>query len=157
MLTASRFCHRSGPYAAHLSLCALLTATPVASACAAEDATAQPVTDLASSLGQMLFGLAVVIAALIACLWLIKRLSAAQGASGALKILGSTAVGPRERVVLVEVGPQVLVLGVAPGNVRTLHIMDASQLPTSTAPAAGTRNDFAGWLRKSLERRNDAS
>lgn len=125
----------------------------------AADPVPSPATDLAGSLGQMLFGLVVVIALLVACLWAIKRLSQPRNAAGVLKVLGATAVGPRERVVLVETGPKVLVLGVAPGSVRTLHILEASDFPTDaatndTGTVAG--GDFAGWFRKALERRHGA-
>jgi hypothetical protein len=37
----------------------------------------------------MLFGLAVVIALLFACLWLIRRLSAPRGGGAAIKVLGA--------------------------------------------------------------------
>ena len=128
-------------------------------ALAAEPEPAGPVSDLAGSLGQMVFGLTVVIALLVACLWVIKRLSSPRGAAGMLKVLGATAVGPRERVVLVEAGPKVLVLGVAPGSVRTLHVMDRSELPAARDDAATSAptGDFAAWLKKSLDRRHDAS
>lgn len=140
-----------------LNLPLVLAAPAVANAA---DPATSPLPDLAGSLGQMLFGLVIVIALLLACLWLIKRLAAPRNAAGTVKVLGATAVGPRERVVLIEVGPRVLVLGVAPGNVRTLHVMDASDFPTSgnvpETVTAGT-NDFSAWLKKSLERRHDAS
>ncbi|QDF99790.1 flagellar biosynthetic protein FliO [Azoarcus sp. DD4] len=108
----------------------------------------------------MLFGLAVVIALLLGCLWLLKRLAAPRGAASALKVLGAAPVGPRERVVLVEVGSEVLVLGVAPGNVRTLHIIPAASLPADAAaggaPSILAGKDFSAWLKHSLERRKDA-
>ena len=138
----------------------LLLALAAPAIVGAADPAAPPLPDLAGSLGQMLFGLVIVIALLLACLWLIKRLAAPRNAAGTVKVLGATAVGPRERVVLVEVGPRVLVLGVAPGNVRTLHVMDASDFPASGNPpetVATGANDFSAWLKKSLERRHDAS
>ena len=133
---------------------ALQGADPAAPAAAATIAAAP---DFAAGLGQMAFGLAVVIALLFACLWAIKRLSAPRGsAAGAIKVLGAVAVGPRERVVLVELGDKVLVLGVAPGQVRTLHVMGAEELPTSASsagPASGMK-DFPAWLRQAMERRH---
>lgn len=114
--------------------------------------------DFAGSLGQTLFGLAIVIGLLLASLWLLKRLSAPRGAAAGLKVLGAVAVGPRERVVLVEIAGQVLVLGVTASNVRTLHAVAAAEfadaaLANPPAPASG---DFPGWLRRAMERRNDA-
>ena len=47
------------------------------------------------------------------------------GGSDALKIEASVAVGTRERVVMVRAADTYLVLGVAPGQVRTLHVLDS--------------------------------
>ena len=113
--------------------------------------------ELGASLLQMSFGLAVVVGLLFACLWLLRRLSAPRGGGAAVKALGAAAVGPRERVVLVELGEQVLVLGVAPGSVTRLHDMKRSELPLS-ADAAGIAapagKAFAAWLKQATERRN---
>jgi flagellar protein FliO/FliZ len=53
----------------------------------------------------------------------------ARGGGAAIKVLGAAAVGPRERVVLVEIGEDVLVLGVAPGSVARLHELKRADLP----------------------------
>ena len=113
----------------------------------------------AGSLAQMLLGLGIVIALLLLTLWLIKRLSVPRGGASGLKVLGAAAVGPRERVVLIEIADTVLVLGVTTSNVRTLHTFEADQLPCTetgnslSAPRMPTGNEFAVWLKKSLERR----
>jgi flagellar protein FliO/FliZ len=109
---------------------------------------------LAAGAIQMVLGLALVLALLIGSLWLLRRLSAGGGAgSGLLRVIGGVAVGPRERVVLVEVGETWLVLGVAPGQVSTLH-----QLPRAETPAAAASTvpagSFRGWLDSALEHRH---
>lgn len=110
--------------------------------------------EVAASLGQMLLGLAVVIGLLLGTLWLLKRVAAPRGGAGALKVLGAAPVGPRERVVLVEIAGKVLVLGVAPGRVNTLHALDATDLP-ATAPGSGPPGGaFQAQLRKMLEGRS---
>ena len=38
-------------------------------------------------------------------------------------MIGGVALGPKERLVLVEIGETWLVLGVAPGQVNTLHTL----------------------------------
>ncbi|QID19737.1 flagellar biosynthetic protein FliO [Nitrogeniibacter mangrovi] len=103
----------------------------------------------------MLLGLLVVVAVLVACLWLLKRISAPRGGARGLRVLGATPVGQRERVVLVEVADKVLVLGVAPGRVNTLHTLDPSQLPGLQAPAGPTpeTGGFAGRLKQMMEAR----
>ncbi len=131
----------------------LLRALPglAAAVFAAPGLAQSPSADLGGSLMQMLAGLAVVIVLLFASLWLLKRLSAPRGPAGdLLKVVSATAVGPRERVVIVELGDTWLVLGVAPGRVSTLH--ELPRIAGVAAPAAG--GDFPDWLKKVLERRH---
>lgn len=133
-----------------LLLALLLAASPPLAA-----ADAPP--DVAGSIGQMVFGLAVVIGLLLAGLWLIKRLSLARGAMTGLKVLGAVPVGPRERVVLVEIAGKVLVLGVTSANVNTLHTLSAEEAAGFVGPEPGkAAGDFPGWLKRAMERRNDA-
>ncbi|EQD42713.1 Flagellar biosynthesis protein, FliO, partial [mine drainage metagenome] len=42
---------------------------------------------------------------------------------GALEILASMPLGAKERAVLVKVGDAQILLGVAPGQVNTLHVL----------------------------------
>ena len=110
--------------------------------------------DAGSGLLQVLAGLAVVIAALLASLWLLKRLSVPRGSgAGALHVVAGAAVGPRERVVLVEVQETWLLLGVAPGRVSALYSMPKGRLPA--AASAPEDSDFAGRLQRLMARRHD--
>lgn len=43
---------------------------------------------------------------------------------GLIQVLGSAKVGSREKIVLLRAGEQHLLIGVASGNVRTLHVFD---------------------------------
>ena len=57
--------------------------------------------------------------------WLMRRMGSMGGlTSSNLKVLGGVSVGQRERVVLVQAGDTQLLVGVAPGSVRALHVMD---------------------------------
>lgn len=138
------------------TLAPLVASSSLAQTAAAPAASVAGATmpELGASLLQMLFGLAVVIAALLACLWLLRRVSTPRGGQH-LNVLSATSVGPRERVVLVEVGSRVLVLGVAPGRVSKLHELARDELPTTTPAAASTPGKgFANWLQQATERRN---
>lgn len=132
---------------------ALLPLTIAATPASAAEAAA---TDFATGLAQMLFGLAVVVALLLACLWAIKRLTAPRGGAGALRVLGAVPVGPRERVVLVGLGGRILVLGVAPGSVNTLHVLDAEDLPMpqTDGQVQAAMKDFPAWLKQAMERKH---
>jgi len=69
-------------------------------------------------------------------------------AGGNLRCIESIAVGMKERVVLVQAGEKQMLLGVAPGNVRTLHVFDqplvAAAQPT-TSPATAFRSVLSQW------------
>ena len=119
----------------------------------AQAQSAPPGQDLGSSVLHLIAALAVVLALLFASLWLLKRLSAPRGsAAGFLRVVAGTAVGARERVVVVEVGTTWLVLGVAPGRVSALAEMPRAPLPAEDAPSQP--KDFAGRLRALLDRRD---
>lgn len=76
------------------------------------------------SLLQITFSLLLVLAVIVAVAWLLKRMNIAQqGTGNLLSVVGSIAVGQRERVVVVEVNDTWLVVGVGPGQIRTLHTL----------------------------------
>jgi flagellar protein FliO/FliZ len=107
---------------------------------------------------QVLFGLAIVLGTVAATAWLLKRLAPGQvSAGGAIKLIGGIAVGPKERVVVVEVGETWLVVGVAPGQVTALHNMPRiANLPENNA-LAGADQRFPVWLKDVMNRRNAVS
>lgn len=74
---------------------------------------------------QMLISLVAVVGLIFACAWVFKRMPlSGAGKSSLLQVKASLAVGARERVVLLQAGDQHLVLGVAPGRVQTLHVLE---------------------------------
>lgn len=119
----------------------LLEAVP---ACAAE-ATAGPVLGVA----QLVLGLALVLGLIVLASWLLRRYGAGASASGSLvRVVTAASVGPRERVVLVEIQDTWLVLGVAPGRVSTLHQLPRQQFTQTDAQPQG----FARWLAQARRR-----
>ena len=124
---------------------------------AAPAAAAQaPVTSAPGSAGsllQVVFGLLVVLGLLAGALWFLKRLGGGRFAPGSVvKIVGGVSVGNRERVMVVEVADQWIVIGVAPGQVNTLASMPRQEQPAAQA-AAGAPN-FSAWLKQTIEKRN---
>ena len=92
----------------------------------------------AGNLMQLSLGLLVVLAAIVGSAWLLRRYGHMQsGVDGALRVIGGLSMGPRERVVLVQVGKRQLLLGVAPGRIQTLHVLDEPVAePGPQAPSA---------------------
>jgi len=88
--------------------------------------------------------------------WLLRRFTSGHGpAGGALKIIGGVAVGPKERVVLVELRDTWLVLGVAPGRVNMLHSLPKSESGGDPIPAEGNARarHFSEWLNRAMKGR----
>jgi flagellar protein FliO/FliZ len=77
--------------------------------------------DTAGSLLTVLVSLALILGGFVAVAWLARRYLPGMASQGAVKVVGTTSVGPRERVVVVEVDDTWLTLGVGGGNVRLLH------------------------------------
>lgn len=93
---------------------------------------------------QMLFGLLLVLGVIFGMAWLVRRMGSFQQVShGALKILGGLSVGQRERIVLVQVGDKQILIGLAPGQIRTLHVLDKevslSQVSNETSSSFAER------------------
>ncbi len=98
------------------------------------------------SLIQLTLGMAAVLAVIVGVAWLMKRSGRFQmGAGGGLRVLGGLSMGTRERVVLLQVGDTQLLVGVAPGRVQTLHVLD-TPLATGQAETPAVAAGFAGQL-----------
>jgi len=105
-----------------------------------------PVAVNSSSIAQIIFSLLLVLAAIVAVAWLLKRMNLAQqGTGNLLKVVGSVAIGQRERVVLVEIDDTWLVVGVGPGQIRTLHTLDKTTMADKATPTMPD-NKFAKML-----------
>ena len=141
----------SGAAASIVRRCALAAAAFGAKTAAAQAAPAAE-APLTGSLLQTTLGLVLVLALIAGAAWLAKRFApgVARGALP-LPVVASQAVGQRERVVVVEVGDQWLVLGVAPGHVSALASIPRGQLaPPSSSPLA---DSFAASLARALGKR----
>lgn len=89
-------------------------------------------SDVTANLIQTSLGLIVILALIAGAAWLVKRFGNFKvGAQGRMRIVGGLSVGTRERVVLLEIGDQQLLVGVAPGRIQTLHVLD-ERLPNES-------------------------
>jgi flagellar protein FliO/FliZ len=102
------------------------------------------------SLTQVTGALLLVVIGILAVVWVLRRLSRLpSGGSGGLRVVGGLALGTRERILLVEVGETQLLVGVTPGQLKTLHVLDKPLI----APGAtvGSPLSFAQRLGKALQ------
>ena len=104
---------------------------------------------------QALLALLLIVAVLLGTAWLARKVSGGRMfGQGGMKVIGGIALGPRERLVLVEVGETWLVIGIVPGQIRTLHhLPKGAPLPEDLA--AAPTPSFSTWLQSVSERRNN--
>ncbi|MGX2041278.1 flagellar biosynthetic protein FliO [Methylocaldum sp. MU1018] len=127
----------------------LTTMSPVLQA---ETVSALPSADMAKSLA----GLLAVLAVIFALAWLLRRFgSFSRLAPGSFRVLAAVSLGSRERVVLLQAGGKQLVLGVAPGRVETLCVLEDSEIipVEGGAPAAEAGASFVERLQELTGRR----
>lgn len=99
---------------------------------------------------QMFLGLLLVLGIIFGMAWLIRRMGSFQQMShGALRVLGGLSVGQRERIVLIQVGEQQLLIGLAPGHIRTLHVLEQPVTINQAKGEAG--GGFAERLQAALQ------
>ncbi len=115
-----------------------------------------PTTAVSSgNMVQITLSLLLVIAAIVLVAWLLKRMNIAQqGAGTHLKIISGVAIGQRERIVVIEVEDTWLVVGVGPGQIRTLHTLQKPAGEETTQPSTPPSIPFSAWLKRVIEKRN---
>jgi len=79
---------------------------------------------LGGQLAQMVFGLLLVVGLIFFLAWLLRRMQGAAPKGGqVIEIVGSRALGPRDRLLLVQVGKEQILIGHTPGSIEALHVM----------------------------------
>lgn len=108
------------------------------------------------SLAQVAASLALVLALVFVLAWVLRRMRTGRRAGGpGIDVLADLPLGPKERAVLIQVERVRLLVGVAAGQVRTLHVLPEAEPVGSNTDAVMARPlaaspSFAELLRRSL-------
>lgn len=79
---------------------------------------------LGGQLAQMVFGLLLVVGLIFFLAWLLRRMQSTVVKGGqVIEIVGSRAIGPRDRLLLVQVGKEQILIGHTPGSIEALHVL----------------------------------
>lgn len=106
--------------------------------------------DQGSYMLQVLLGLIFVLGVIFAAAWLMRRVGQGPFTAGnQMKILAALPMGTRERVVLLDVGGQQLLLGITATTINTLHTFDE---PVISATEKTPATDFASKIREVMAR-----
>ncbi|WP_017902267.1 flagellar biosynthetic protein FliO [Pseudomonas asplenii] len=111
-----------------------LAAEPAATAAAAPTVGG----GMAGQLAQLVLGLLLVLVVIFALAWMVRRVQQAgpAGKAQVIELIGSRALGPRDRLVLVQVGKEQILLGLTPGTITPLHVLKEPVQVSNGEPAA---------------------
>ncbi|MFQ6572791.1 flagellar biosynthetic protein FliO [Pseudomonas sp. UM16] len=88
-------------------------------------------------LTQLVLGLLLVLGLIFLLAWLLRRVqNAAPGGGQVIEILGSRTLGPRDRLLLIQVGKEQILIGHSPGSIEALHVLaEPVDVPVSARQA----------------------
>jgi len=129
---------------------------PAAAPAAAIDPALAPTAT--GSLLTTVFSLILVLGLLVGLAWLLKRFGPKTITGGAnVKLVGALSVGARERILVVEVGEQWIVVGASPGRMNALATLPRQEGAAGLDAQAGAAlpgANFAEWFKQTIEKRN---
>lgn len=111
----------------------------------------QSVTQPSDYFGQIMLSLVLVLLIIFFSAWLLRRYGRAPGvANGSLKVVGALSVGQRERIMLLQVGKEQILVGVTTSKISTLHRLQ-EPVETTAKPEA-VKGAFAQRLQEALSK-----
>ena len=63
------------------------------------------------------------LALVASCAWVLRRFRGGQLQGGLIQIVSGLSLGPKERVVLLRVGDEEVLVGLTPAGINPLHVM----------------------------------
>ncbi|TLX59374.1 flagellar biosynthetic protein FliO [Stutzerimonas nosocomialis] len=135
-----------------LGLFASLASLATLPAFAAEPAATMSSASMGSQVTKLLLGLLLVIGLIFLLAWLLRRVQQLnpRGAH-VIKLISTQALGPRDRLVLVQVGGEQVLLGISAGRITPLHVLKE---PVHLPDAEPANPEFAQRLMELLGRDN---
>jgi flagellar protein FliO/FliZ len=115
----------------------LLTPTQILAQQAIEKSIAvDPISS--SYLIKLTVGLLVVVGLVFLLAWLVKKMQLVQSSNnGLIKIVSAISVGQRERIALIQVGEEQLLIGLTPGRIDKLHTLEKA-IETANQPVVAS-------------------
>ena len=137
----------------------LLLWFPGSEAMSGTDIPKQPARTVASGdIAAWSMGLLVVLSVFFLCVWGVRKLNGLTvGGAEKMRVVGGLSLGMREKVILLQVGRKQLLLGVTPGRIETLHVLEGDDCLMKEENASLTADTgFAQKFLQALKARSDA-
>ncbi|GKT11147.1 MAG: flagellar protein FliO/FliZ [Thiomicrorhabdus sp.] len=107
------------------------------------------VTQPSEHFGSIVLSLVLVLFIIFISAWLLRRYSRFPGvADGNLKVVGALSVGQREKILLLQVGNEQILVGVTSSKITTLHQLEESVEVKDNVPVA---SQFSQRLQEALK------
>jgi flagellar protein FliO/FliZ len=111
------------------------------------------------SSGDMLhwgMGLLIVLAIFFFCAWGMRKLSGiSAGGTEKMRVVGGLSLGMREKVILLQVGKKQLVLGVTPGRIDALHVLEGDDCLGNEPLPTGKDSGFGAIVQQVMKGRTN--
>lgn len=131
-----------------LSVSLPLMAWLSSAAAATQDKISTPLTVGSAEVLSVTGGLVSVVAAILLAAYVYSRMKGPKiGGSNVINIIASQPLGPKERIVLVEIAGTQFAIGMTTSNVQTLHVFDK---PVISPDAMAVQSGFADRLKDAL-------
>ena len=133
---------------------------PFSAALSATDIPKQPARTVASGdIAQWSIGLLIVLGVFFLCVWGVRKLTGLTvGGAEKIRVVGGLSLGLREKVIVLQVGKKQLVLGVTPGRIETLHVLEGDDCLIKEATVATTgETGFAQAVLEAIKARTEHS
>lgn len=96
---------------------------------------------------QVLLSLIVVVGVIVLLSYLVKKLNLqSRAGTGAVRVLSVVPIGAKDKLLLVEVGDEQLLLGSSPGSVTKLHRLETPVQVSAKSPAGADEGSFLSVL-----------
>lgn len=109
----------------------------------------ESVTRPSEYFGQIVLSLVLVLLIIFVSAWLLRRYGRFPGvADGRLKVIGALSVGQRERILLLQVGKEQILVGVTSSKISTLHQLEEAVEVKDNEPIS---SQFSKRLQEALK------
>jgi len=104
-------------------------------------------------------GLLIVLSVFFLCVWGVRKLSGLTVSDAEkMRVVDGLSLGMREKVILLQVGKKQLILGVTPGRIETLHVLEGDDcLIKEETVSATAETGFAQKLLQAIKARTEHS
>lgn len=105
-----------------------------------------------SYLIQLILGLVVVLVCVVVLSWFARKMNKFNASSNdSLKIISGISMGTREKVILLQAGNEQILVGVTPGNINRLHVLNE---PVEDVNTVSTSKSFSNKFKKIMDDAN---